>query len=261
MLTSLRDDVLRANLELARRGLALYTFGNASAIARDEGLVVIKPSGVPYATMRAEDLVVTDLDGNVVEGTLHPSSDLPTHLVLYRAFPAIGGVVHTHSHYATVWAQAGREIPCLGTTHADYFHGPVPITLPLAPEEIAARYEENTGHAIVRRFQSLDPMRMPATLVAGHASFCWGKTVGDAVETASILETVARMAYDTALLRPDPAPIAQALLDKHYLRKHGAGAYYGQTTPNGDGSTGRPRGGGEHESAPPPSRAPAPRPR
>lgn len=230
MLATLRDEVLRANLELSRRGLALYTFGNASAIARDEGLVVIKPSGVPYEEMRPEDLVITDLDGRVVEGTMRPSSDLPTHLVLYRAFPAIGGVVHTHSHYATVWAQAGREIPCMGTTHADYFHGPVPITASMADDEIASKYEENTGHAIVRRFSELDPTTMPAVLVAGHASFCWGATVTDAVQTASILETVARMAYDTAALNPGATPIATALLDKHFLRKHGKNAYYGQPT-------------------------------
>ncbi|HEX6964657.1 MAG TPA: L-ribulose-5-phosphate 4-epimerase [Gemmatimonadaceae bacterium] len=228
MLATLRDEVLRANLELSRRGLALFTFGNASGIARDEGLVVIKPSGVPYDRMRAEDLVVTDLDGRIVEGTMRPSSDLPTHLVLYRAFPSIGGVVHTHSHYATVWAQAGREIPCMGTTHADYFHGPVPITESMTPDEIASRYEENTGHAIVRRFDGLDPMAMSAVLVAGHASFCWGRTVTDAVETASLLETVARMAYDTAALNPQASPISSALLDKHFLRKHGANAYYGQ---------------------------------
>lgn len=228
MLATLRAEVLRANVELSRRGLALYTFGNASALAREEGLVVIKPSGVPYSTMRPEDLVVTDLDGRVVEGSMRPSSDLPTHLVLYRAFPMLGGIVHTHSHYATVWAQAGREIPCMGTTHADYFHGPVPITQPMADEEIAASYEANTGHAIVRRFRELSPAEMPAALVAGHASFCWGPTVSDAVETASILETVAHMAYDTAALNPGAAPIGPALLDKHFLRKHGANAYYGQ---------------------------------
>jgi len=158
----------------------------------------------------------------------HPET--PTHLVLYRAFSALGGVVHTHSHYATVWAQAGREIPCMGTTHADYFHGPVPITASMADDEIASKYEENTGHAIVRRFSELDPTTMPAVLVAGHASFCWGPTVTGAVQTASILETVARMAYDTAALNPGATPIATALLDKHFLRKHGKNAYYGQPT-------------------------------
>lgn len=227
-LASLRDAVLQANLELSRSGLALYTFGNASAIERSSGLVVIKPSGVPYEELRPEDLVVTDLDGRIVEGALRPSSDLPTHLVLYRAFPALGGIVHTHSHYATVWAQAGREIPCMGTTHADYFRGPVPITLPMEPAEIAANYEENTGHAIVRRFGNLDPTEMPAALVASHASFCWGATVSDAVHTAALLETVAHMAYDTATMNPATAAISSSLLDKHFLRKHGSHAYYGQ---------------------------------
>jgi L-ribulose-5-phosphate 4-epimerase len=233
-LTSLRTEVLRANLHLSRSGLALYTFGNASAIDRASGLVVIKPSGVPYEEMREEDLVVTDIDGGIVEGTLRPSSDLPTHLVLYRAFPSIGGVVHTHSHYATVWAQAGREIPCMGTTHADYFRGAVPITDPLDEGDIAEAYEANTGHAIVRRFEGIDPAEMPATLVAGHASFCWGPTVSDAVHTAELLETVAHMAYDTASINPAAPPISRHLLDKHFLRKHGASAYYGQ--PMGSGT-------------------------
>lgn len=227
-LAALRDEVLRANLELSRSGLALYTFGNASAIERASGLVVIKPSGVPYEELRPEDLVVTDLSGTIVQGSLRPSSDLPTHLVLYRAFPMIGGVVHTHSHYATVWAQAGREIPCMGTTHADYFRGAIPITEPLEPGEIASKYEENTGHAITRRFRELDPTEMPATLVAGHASFCWGATVSDAAHTAALLETVARMAYDTAAINPAAASISPVLLDKHFLRKHGSNAYYGQ---------------------------------
>ncbi len=227
-LSSLRADVLRANLHLSRSGLARYTFGNASAIDRASGLVVIKPSGVPYEEMREEDLVVTDLAGRTVEGELRPSSDLATHLVLYDAFPTIGGVVHTHSHYATVWAQAGREIPCMGTTHADYFRGAVPITDPLDESEIAGAYEENTGHAIVRRFSGVDPSEMPATLVAGHASFCWGPTVSDAVHTAELLETVAHMAYDTASINPTAPPISRQLLDRHFLRKHGAKAYYGQ---------------------------------
>ena len=227
-LAPLRAEVLRANLHLSRSGLALYTFGNASAIDRASGLVVIKPSGVPYEEMREEDLVVTDLDGRIVEGELRPSSDLPTHLVLYNAFQSIGGVVHTHSHYATVWAQAGREIPCMGTTHADYFRGPVPITDILEEGEIASEYEANTGHAIVRRFHDLDHEEMPATLVAGHASFCWGPTVSDAVHTAALLETVAHMAYDTASINPSAAPISNHLLNKHFLRKHGASAYYGQ---------------------------------
>jgi L-ribulose-5-phosphate 4-epimerase len=225
---SLRRDVAAANIELSRRGLALFTFGNASAIDREARLVIIKPSGVSYDGMTADHMVVTDLDGRTVSGSLRPSSDLATHLVLYRAFPEIGGVVHTHSHYATVWAQARRDIPCLGTTHADYFRGSVPVTDVMRDHEIDGPYEENTGHAIVRRFETLDPSQMPAVLVAGHASFCWGPSVGAAVETASILEEVARMAYHTMTLNAAIDPISPALLDKHFLRKHGAAAYYGQ---------------------------------
>jgi L-ribulose-5-phosphate 4-epimerase len=227
-LAALRAEVLRANVELSARGLALFTFGNASAVDRHRGLVVIKPSGVPYDQMTADDLVVTELDGDVVEGSLRPSSDLATHLVLYRAFPSIGGVVHTHSHFATVWAQARREIPCLGTTHADYFHGSVPVTDALSDDEIADRYEENTGHAIVRRCGTFDPLEMPAVLVSGHASFCWGRSVTAAVEIASILEEVARMAYHTVTLDAGISAIGGSLLDKHFLRKHGPAAYYGQ---------------------------------
>ena len=224
----LRDEVLRANVELSRRGLAKHTFGNASAIDRSAGRVVIKPSGVPYDRMTANDLVVTDLDGRTVEGALRPSSDLATHLVLYRAFPSIGGVVHTHSHYATVFAQAGREIPCLGTTHADHFLGAVPVTAPLSDREIAEHYEESTGDAIVRRMSGLDPEQMPAVLVAQHASFVWGSTVGAAVETADILEEIARMAHHTLALDPGIGPLSEALRDKHFLRKHGSASYYGQ---------------------------------
>jgi L-ribulose-5-phosphate 4-epimerase len=226
-LAALRGDVCAANIELADRGLARFTFGNASAIDRQSGLVVIKPSGVPYETLQPKHLVVVDLDGKVVEGDLRPSSDLPTHLELYRAFAGISGVVHTHSHFATVWAQSQREIPCLGTTHADYFHGPVPVTAHLATEHIASEYEANTGREIVRRFAGLDPLRMPAVLVAGHASFCWGTTVGAAVETADLLEEVARMAYGITL-NAAAEPLPTALLDKHFLRKHGPAAYYGQ---------------------------------
>lgn len=230
-LAKLRADVCEANIEISRRGLARYTFGNASGVDREHGLVVIKPSGVPYANLRPEDLVVVRLDdGKIVDGTLRPSSDLPTHLVLYRAFPHVGGVVHTHSHYATVWAQTQREIPCFGTTHADYFHGPIPVTPHLDVSDIQSEYEANTGHVIVRRFQDgkLDPVRMSAVLVAGHASFCWGESVRHAVDTASILEDVARMAYDTVSLKAAADPIPGALLDKHFFRKHGPGAYYGQ---------------------------------
>ena len=228
MLEALRREVLEANLELVRRGLVLYTFGNASGIARSESLVVIKPSGVPYDGMRAEDLVITDLDGRVVEGTLRPSSDLDTHLVLYRAFPSIGGVVHTHSRYATVWAQAGREIPCLGTTHADSFRGPVPVTEPMAAAEIEGDYEANTGRAIVRRFARLEPEEVPAVLVAGHGPFCWGASAAGAAHTAVILEHVAQMAYGSLTLNPQAPPLPQPLLDRHFLRKHGAAATYGQ---------------------------------
>jgi L-ribulose-5-phosphate 4-epimerase len=228
MLTALRTAVLEANRALGERGLAPFTFGNASGIDREKGLVAIKPSGVAYEAMRAEDLVITDLEGKIVEGALRPSSDLPTHLVLYRAFHGIGGIVHTHSHFATAWAQARREIPCFGTTHADYFHGPIPVTDPLTAHEIAVDYEANTGEAIVRRFRALDPAAMPAVLVASHASFCWGPTVESAVQTAAVLEEVARMAYHTLAIEADAEAIHQALHDKHFLRKHGPDAYYGQ---------------------------------
>ena len=224
----LRDEVLKANLELAKRGLAKATFGNASAIDRASGQVVIKPSGVPYESMSAADMVITDLDGKVVEGSLKPSSDLATHIELYRAFKGIGGVVHTHSHFATAWAQSLHEIPCLGTTHADYFRGAVPLTEPLSDEEIASDYEKNTGLAIVRAFEDIDPMEMPAVLVASHASFVWGVSVSAAVETADILEEVARIAYHALTLDPGAEQISDALLDRHFLRKHGAKATYGQ---------------------------------
>ncbi len=228
LLQTLREEVLEANLELARRGLAIFTFGNASGISREDGLVVIKPSGVPYETMKPEDLVVTDLAGRVVEGALRPSSDLATHLVLYRCFSSTGGVVHTHSAYATTWAQAGLEIPCFGTTHADYFYGSVPVTTPLEDEHIEGAYEENTGKVIVERFRGIDPAQMPAVLVAGHGPFCWGKSATEAAHNAVILEEIARMAYQTVTLNQSAAPISGALLDKHFLRKHGPGAYYGQ---------------------------------
>jgi L-ribulose-5-phosphate 4-epimerase len=224
----LRDEVLTANVELSRRGLAKHTFGNASAIDRATGYVVIKPSGVPYDTMTAADMVITDLDGKVIEGTLKPSSDLATHIELYRAFKAIGGIVHTHSHFATAWAQSLHEIPCLGTTHADHFRGAVPLTDSLTEEEIASDYEKNTGLAIVRAFEDINPMEMPAVLVASHASFVWGPTVSAAVETADILEEIARMAYHALTLDPGAEKISDALLDRHFLRKHGAKATYGQ---------------------------------
>jgi L-ribulose-5-phosphate 4-epimerase len=228
LLAALREEVWQANLELVRRGLAIFTFGNASGISRQDGLVAIKPSGVPYETMRPELLVITTLDGRVVEGNLRPSSDLATHLVLYRAFGAIGGVVHTHARYSTAWAQAGREIPCLGTTHADAFYGPIPVTAPLAASQIEGAYEENTGQAIVERFRGLDPTAMQAALVAGHGPFCWGKSAADAAHNAVLLEEVARMAWLALALNPAAPPISRALADKHFLRKHGPGATYGQ---------------------------------
>jgi L-ribulose-5-phosphate 4-epimerase len=228
ILKALREEVLEANLELVRRGLVLYTFGNASGIARDEGLVVIKPSGVPYEKMKPEDLVVMDLNGKTVEGSLRPSSDLPTHLVLYRAFTAIGGIAHTHSRAATAWAQAQRQIPCFGTTHADYFHGPIPLTKPLPPAKIRKDYEANTGHAIVRRLAKLDPLRAPAVLVSGHAPFCWGKTPAEAAHIAVIVEEIASMAFQTIAANPKARAISRHLHDKHFLRKHGRDAYYGQ---------------------------------
>jgi L-ribulose-5-phosphate 4-epimerase len=227
-LERLREQVLEANLELVRRGLVLYTFGNASGILRDEGLIVIKPSGVPYETMKPEQMVVTDLNGKVVEGNLRPSSDLPTHVALYEAFPEIAGIVHTHSEYATAWAQARREIPCFGTTHADYFHGPVPVTDPMPEGEISGEYEKNTGAAIVRVFAGRDPLSIPAVLVANHGPFTWGADAKTAAHNAVVLESIARMAYLTATLNQQAFPIGSALHDRHYLRKHGSKAYYGQ---------------------------------
>lgn len=228
MLPALREEVLEANLELVRRGLVLYTFGNASGIARESGLVVIKPSGVPYERMAASDLVITDMEGRVVEGNLKPSSDLATHLALYRAFEGIGGVVHTHSTHATSWAQACREIPCLGTTHADYFHGAIPVTEAMEANEIESEYEWNTGQAIVRCFGGRDPLDMRAVLVAGHGPFCWGESASDAAHVAVVLEEVARMALSAMAINAGVAPISEALRNKHFLRKHGPGAYYGQ---------------------------------
>src|SRR4051794_37626530 len=197
LLKTLREEVLEANLELVRRGLVVYTFGNASGIDRNEGQVAIKPSGVPYEELRPEHMVLCDLEGKIAEGGLRPSSDLPTHLELYRRFPNIGGVAHTHSEYATAWAQAETPIPCFGTTHADYFHGPVPVTDRLTSAEISSDYELETGKAICRTFSRHDPSGIPAVLVAGHAPFCWGPTAAEAAHNAVILEYVARMAYHT----------------------------------------------------------------
>ena len=232
LLESLRRQVLAANQEIARRGLAPHTFGNASGVDRSgqTALVVIKPSGVDYATLKPEDLVVTDLDGKIVEGHLRPSSDLDTHTLLYREFPQIGGVVHTHSEFATSWAQACRPIPCFGTTHADYFHGQVPVTEPLTADEVSSGYVRNTGAVIVRRFRSegLDPVAVPGVLVAGHAPFAWGKDAADAVEHADVLEYIARLAFRTVTLNGSACPIPAHVSEHHYLRKHGPKATYGQ---------------------------------
>ena len=225
----MREEVLEANLELVRRGLVLYTFGNASGIDRDQAVVVIKPSGVPYTKMKPEHLVVTDLSGGILEGKLRPSSDLPTHLVLYKSFSDIGGVVHTHSEYATAWAQARREIPCFGTTHADYFHGPVPVTKPLLEQEIAGEYEKNTGDAIVRRFHDRPAASVPGVLVANHGPFTWGPDANSAAHNAVVLESIARMAFFTVTINAEASAIGKPLHDRHYLRKHGDSAYYGQT--------------------------------
>lgn len=231
MLESLKQEVLEANLELVRLGLVLGTWGNASGFDRAEGLLVIKPSGVPYSRMRAIDMVVVDLEGQVEEGELRPSSDTAAHIELYKSFDSVYGVVHTHSHFATCWAQACRPIPCYGTTHADYWYGSVPITDSLTEEEVGSDYERNTGRSIVRRFADLDPLEYPGVLVANHAPFTWGETVMKAVENAHVLEEIARMALHTLTINPAQPPIDAYLLDKHFLRKHGAGAYYGQRRP------------------------------
>lgn len=228
MLQQLKEQVLQANLDLVRQGLVLFTFGNASGIDRDQNLVAIKPSGVPYEKLRPEDMVVTDLTGKIIEGSLKPSSDLATHLLLYREFPSIGGVAHTHSDFATAWSQARMPIPPLGTTHADYFYGEIPVTADLTDEEIEGDYVLNTGVAIARRFKNLDPLAVPGVLVAGHAPFAWGTDVLLAAHHAALLETVARMAYHTLTLNPNYRAVSQALQDRHYFRKHGAKATYGQ---------------------------------
>ncbi len=229
MLEQLKKRVCEANLRLVREGLVLLTWGNVSAVARKEGLIIIKPSGVAYDQMKPEQMVVVSLKtGEVVEGDLRPSSDTPTHLELYRAFSEIGGIVHSHSLYATAWAQAGREIPAFGTTHADHFYGTVPCTRELKRGEIENDYEKNTGRVIVGRFKNIDPLDMPAVLVAGHAPFAWGATLEEAVTNSLVLERVAKMASETLLLNPKQRPLKKNLLDKHFLRKHGSGAYYGQ---------------------------------
>jgi L-ribulose-5-phosphate 4-epimerase len=224
----LREEVLEANLEIVKHGLVLYTFGNASGYDAESRRVVIKPSGVPYETLKPEQFVVTDLDGKILEGDLRPSSDLPTHLALYRAFKGVHGVVHTHSRYATAWAQACKDIPCLGTTHADYLRGPIPVTSHMPPDQIQSEYELNTGHAIIRRFQKLNPLETPAVLVAGHAPFTWGPTPAEAAHMAVIVEELAHLAYLTFAINHEAAALSDTLRDKHFLRKHGATAYYGQ---------------------------------
>jgi L-ribulose-5-phosphate 4-epimerase len=228
MLNKLKKDVWSANLDLVRHGLVALTFGNASGIDRKRGLTAIKPSGVGYESMRPEDTVLVALDGKIVEGSLRPSSDTPTHLILYRAFPGIGGIVHAHSPAATVFAQAGRPIPCLGTTHADHFAGPVPVTRPLRKAEVEGDYEIETGKVIVERFAGLDPAAIPAVLVAGHGPFVWGRTPAEAVGNAIALELVAGMALATLHLNPKIAALPEYLLRKHHQRKHGPRAYYGQ---------------------------------
>jgi L-ribulose-5-phosphate 4-epimerase len=229
MLDELKKAVCKANLELVAEGLVMRTFGNVSAVDRAGGHVVIKPSGVPYDEMAPADMVVVSLEtGRPVEGDLRPSSDTPTHLVLYRALGDVGAVAHTHSLHATAWAQARREIPPLGTTHADHFHGPVPLTRLLRPAEIRADYEANIGRAIVERFANLDPLQMPAVLVADHGPFTWGRSPQDAVENAVLLEFVAGLASQTTNIEPYPKPLQRDLLDKHFLRKHGPDASYGQ---------------------------------
>lgn len=231
-LDGLKEAVCRANLDLVARGLVVETWGNASAVDRASGVLVIKPSGVSYTAMDPDSMVVVDLEtGEALSGSLRPSSDTPTHRELYRCFPRIGGVVHTHSLYATAWAQAQRSIPPLGTTHADYWRGEIPCTRPLKSLELGAEYEVDTGRVIVERFRNVDPMDVPAVLVSGHGPFTWGVTVDQAVENAAVLEFVAKLASETERLKPGGEPISQLLLDRHFLRKHGNTAYYGQGSP------------------------------
>jgi len=230
MIEKLKKEVCQANLDLVREGLVVQTWGNVSGVDRARGVMVIKPSGVPYENLKADQMVVVSLKtGKVVAGNLRPSSDTPTHLVLYRNFKDVGGIAHTHSLYATAWAQAGKGIPVLGTTHADYWHGEVPATRQLRPQEIKMNYEANTGQVIVERFKNLDPLKIPAALVANHGPFAWGKNPGDAVHNAAVLEFVAKLAVETLRINPNTKPIQRALLDAHFLRKHGPGSYYGQS--------------------------------
>lgn len=228
MLAELKGKVWRANLELAKHGLITLTFGNVSGIDRKSGIVAIKPSGVIYEELKPGDIVLVDLKGKIAGGKLKPSSDTPAHLELYKAFPQVGGICHAHSEYASVFAQAVMEIPCLGTTHADYFPGPVPVTRYLSKKEVREDYEKNTGRVIVERFAGLDPAQIPAVLVAGHGPFAWGRTPAEAVEINLILEKIAKMALTTLLLNPAAEPLPKYLLEKHFRRKHGPSAYYGQ---------------------------------
>ena len=227
MLEELKEKVFQANLDLVKHGLVIFTWGNVSGIDRESGLVVIKPSGVDYDTMKVDDMVVVDLDGKVVEGNLRPSSDTPTHLALYKAFPEIGGVVHTHSTYATAWAQAGIDLPNIGTTHADYFHNAVPCTADMTEAEVKGEYELETGNVIIKRFEGMNPVHTPGVLVKNHGPFTWGKTPHEAVHNAVVLEQVAKMASIAYLVNPG-LTMNPLLVEKHFNRKHGPGAYYGQ---------------------------------
>ena len=228
MLEELKKKVYEANMELPKRGLITYTWGNVSAIDREAGLFVIKPSGVDYDELTPDDMVVMDLEGNKVEGKYNPSSDTPTHLELYKKFESLGGIVHTHSPWATSWAQSCRDIPCYGTTHADYFYGNIPCARGLTEEEINGEYEKNTGLVIIETFEGKDPKSVPGVLCSNHGPFTWGKDAAEAVHNAVVLEEVAKMAFCTEMLNPDVKPAPQTLQNKHFLRKHGPGAYYGQ---------------------------------
>ena len=227
MLEALKEKVYKANMDLVNHGLVIFTWGNVSGIDRESGLVVIKPSGVSYETMKASDMVVVDLDGNIVEGDLRPSSDTPTHLILYKAFPEIGGVVHTHSTYATAWAQAGCDIPNIGTTHADYFHEAIPCTADMTEEEVKGQYELETGNAIVKRFEGINPVHTPGVLVKNHGPFSWGKDADEAVYNAVVMEQVAKMASIAYAVNPN-LTMNPYLIEKHFSGKHGPNAYYGQ---------------------------------
>jgi L-ribulose-5-phosphate 4-epimerase len=228
MIEELKEEVFKANLELVKYNLVTLTWGNVSGILREKGLIVIKPSGVDYETMKSEDMVVLDMEGRVIEGPLSPSSDTPTHLELYKAFPQIGGITHSHSRYATMFAQASKDIPCFGTTHADHFYGPVPVTRFLTEEEVVNNYELNTGILIVERFKDLDPVSTPAVIVSGHGPFTWGKSASESVKNNVVLEQVAEMTLGTMQLNPGLKPLPDYIKDKHYQRKHGPDAYYGQ---------------------------------